>query len=143
LEEGESGMEEGDGAGGRFIREELSEGEAAVVVDGDVEELPSGPADMIALTIASDTVAGAFDAGQLLDVEVEEFAWVGAFVADDGRRWGELREAEAMAAQEARDTGFGELCGAGDLEAWEPAATECEHTRHPERVSGSGGTFGA
>jgi hypothetical protein len=143
LEEGESGVEEGDGAGGRFIREELGEGQAAVVVDGDVEELPAGPADMIALTIASDAVAGAFDAGQLLDVEVEEFSGVSAFVAEDGRRWTELREAEAMAEEETRDRGFGEPCGASDLEAREPAATQSEHARHPQRMGGSGGTFGA
>ena len=66
-------MEEGDGARGGFVGEELGEGEAGVVVDGDVEVLPAGAADVIALAVAGDAVAGAHDAGELLDVEVEEF----------------------------------------------------------------------
>ena len=84
---------------------------------------------------------------------------MGAFVAHDGRWRGELCQTEAMAAQETRNTGFGELGGACDLEAWEPAAAQGEHAGHPERVGlahgpatacpvrrrlgGSGGTFGA
>ena len=36
VEEGEGGVKEGDGTGGGFIREKLGEGEAAVIIDGDV-----------------------------------------------------------------------------------------------------------
>src|SRR6266853_975844 len=49
LEEGQGGMEEGDGALRGFIGEELGEGEAGVVVDGDVQIFPAGTADVIAL----------------------------------------------------------------------------------------------
>ena len=38
LEEGKGGLEAGDGAACSFIREELGEGEAGMIVDGDVEE---------------------------------------------------------------------------------------------------------
>jgi hypothetical protein len=54
LEEGESGVEEGDGALGGFVGEELGESQAAVVVDGDVEVFPAGAADVIALAVAGD-----------------------------------------------------------------------------------------
>jgi hypothetical protein len=49
LEKGQGGMEEGDGAVGGFVGEELGEGEAGMIVDGDVEVFPTGAADMIAL----------------------------------------------------------------------------------------------
>ena len=143
LEESQGGVEEGDGALCGFIREELGEGQAGVVIDGDVEELPAGAADVIALPVAGDAMAGACDARELLDVEVEKFARVRAFVAHDRRRRGELREAEAMAAQEAGDAGLGKLGRTGDLEARQPPAPQGEHTRDPERVGGSGGTCGA
>ena len=143
LKEGESGVEEGDGALGGFIGEELGEGQAAVIVDGDVEIFPPGAAGVIVLAVAGDAVAGARDAGELLDVEVEEFAWVGALVALDWRRRGELGEALAVAAQEAGDGGLGELGGAGDLEARELATAQGEHAGDAQWVGGSGGTFGA
>jgi hypothetical protein len=143
VEEGQGGVEEGDGAVGGFIREELGEGEAAVIVDGDVEIFPSGAADVITLAVTRDAMTRAFDAGELLDVEVEEFTWVSTLVALDRWRRGELREAEAMAAQEAGDSGLGELGGPGDLEARQLAAAQCEDASHPERVGGFWGTFRA
>ena len=54
LEEAECGVEEGDGAAGGFVREELSEGETGMIVDGDVEKLPAGAAGVIALAVAGD-----------------------------------------------------------------------------------------
>ena len=100
LEESEGGVEEGQSAVSGFIGEELGEGETAVVVEGDVEIFPASAADMIALAVASDAMTGAFEAGELLNVEVDEFAWVGAFIALDRRRRGELGQAKAMTAQE-------------------------------------------
>ena len=134
-------MEEGEGAGGGFIGEELGEGEAgtpsaraplfragrtlhiiaagaAMIVDGGVEELPASAAGMIVLAVAGDAMAGAHDgspilraalvpciaasAGEFFDVEVEESAWVGAFIAHDRRGRGKVGYAQAMAAQKAR-----------------------------------------
>lgn len=83
LEEGESRVEKGDGALGGFIRQELGESEArlpnaqaypfcaertpqaagaAMVVDGDAEELPARARGGIVLPIAGDATAGAHDA---------------------------------------------------------------------------------
>ena len=76
-----------------------------MIVDGDVEELPAGAAGVVALTVAGDTVAGARDAGELLNVEVDEFAWVGALIAADRRGRLQSGEPSAVAAQEARNGG--------------------------------------
>jgi hypothetical protein len=139
-EEGERGVEESDGAGGGLVWEELGESEAGMIVDGDVEELPTGAADMIVLRIAGDAVARADDAGEFLDVEVNELAWAGALVALD--RWwrGELGEAEAVPAEQTGDGGLGELGSAGDLKAWELSEAQCEHAGDPQRMSGAKGT---
>ena len=74
LEESQGGAEEGDGALGSFIREEFGESETAVIVDGDVEELPACARSVIVPTVAGAAMALAPDAGELLDVEMEEFA---------------------------------------------------------------------
>ena len=54
FEEGQGGVEEGDGTAGGFVGEELGEGEAGVIVNGDVEELPTGAAGVVALAVAGD-----------------------------------------------------------------------------------------
>ena len=87
-EEGESGVEESDGAAGGLIWEELGESEAGMVVDGDVEELPTGTRGVIALAITGDAMAGAHDACELFDIEMDELTRVLA-----------LRAAEAAAAR--------------------------------------------
>ena len=87
-QEGECGVEEGEGALGgllapsgaplraacgrlsrsaRFIREELGKGEAGRVIAGDVEELPARPWSVIALTVAGHAMAGAHDAREFLE----------------------------------------------------------------------------
>ena len=107
-----------------------------MVVDGDVEELPNGPAGVIALAVAGDAMAWAHDAGELLDVEMDELAGVCALVAADRRRWRESRELVGVAVEEARDRGFGELDGTGDLEAWELAAAQRQNPRSLSRKYG-------
>ena len=114
-----------------------------MVVDGDVEELPARARGVIVLAITGDAMARAHDACEFLDVEVDEIARVLALVAAHRRRRLQGGEAGAMAEQEAGDGGFGELGGAGDLEAREFAAVQREDASHPERVGGSGGTFWA
>ncbi len=59
--------------------------------------------------VASDAVTGPLDPSELLDVEVDELAWVRALVTADRRRWLEQGQTvEMMATEEARDGGFGE-----------------------------------
>ena len=60
-----------------------------MIVDGDVCELPSGalsPASRIALaaTIAGDAVADGIETAELFDVDVDDLAGRGAFVARPG-----------------------------------------------------------
>src|SRR5487761_1309941 len=68
---------------GFFIRHHGGEGDAGVVVDGHIEELPAGAAGFV-LGIAGDAMAGFDDAGQLLDVDVQQVSRGGVFVAHDG-----------------------------------------------------------
>ena len=143
-EEGESGEEKGDGALRALVREELGEGDAGVIIDGDVKVLPTGAAGVIALAVAGDAMAEALDAGELLNIEVDEFARSGPLVA--AQRWRRLQGAQALetvAAQQTRDGGLGELGLAGDLEAWQFATAQSQDAGDAEAVGGSGGTFGA
>jgi hypothetical protein len=80
-----------------------------VVVDGDMEGLGAGAG------IAVGTVAGGADAGmektaQFFDIQVKEFAWSGAFVADDGRlgRVEGSQTIETVALEDAGEGGFGD-----------------------------------
>ena len=71
FEKSEGGVEKGDGALGGFIREELCEGEARVVIDGDVETL-GAVAGIGVLGVAREAVTRLDKAGELLDVEMNE-----------------------------------------------------------------------
>ena len=66
-------MEESHGGVAAFIRQDLREGEAGVVVDGDVNELPAstgtGPR-----AVSCDAMTGAEEAAELLDVEMQQIA---------------------------------------------------------------------
>jgi hypothetical protein len=57
---------------------------AGVIVDGDVQGLPSG---MLVLATAAAVAAprDLLEAGQALDIEMEQVAGSGMFVAHDGR----------------------------------------------------------
>lgn len=80
---------EADGALGGFIGHDLGKGNAGGIIDGDMNELPASAPDMIALAVAGDAVADAFDTGELLDIGMDEFAGIKALVAAHGsnRRW--------------------------------------------------------
>jgi hypothetical protein len=96
-------------AGDFFVGQETGKSEAGVIIDGDVQRLDTG-ARITMGPIAGGADAGACEAAQLLDVEVEKLARMGVFIAD-GRRFGrfERREAvEMMAAQDTREGGLGD-----------------------------------
>lgn len=67
-----------------FLRHDLSESETRCIINADVDVFPADAADLIA-PVVSDTVARANDLAQLLDIEVEQFAWELALVAHDRR----------------------------------------------------------
>src|ERR1022692_1394956 len=62
--------EEVAGGGSFFIGQQGGEGDAGVVVDGDIKKLPAGAAGFI-LGIAGDAMAGLVDTSQLLNVDVQ------------------------------------------------------------------------
>ena len=131
-------MEEDESTGGGFVREKHGERQAGMIVDGDVEIFPAGAPDMIVLAVTGDAMTRTFDASEFLDVEVNEFAWGGPFIALDRWWWRELSQPKTMTAQQAGDRGFGEFGRTGDLKAWEPSEAERKHPSHPQRMSGAG-----
>jgi hypothetical protein len=114
-------------AGNPFVGEETSEGEAGVVVDGDVETFDAG-AWVAEGAITGGADAWASEAAELLDVEVEEVAWGGAFVAQR-RRFGRFQSREAievMTAQDAGKSGLGDGENHPDLSVGAALAAQSE-----------------
>jgi hypothetical protein len=113
--EGDGGAQEGDGGFALLVGQHAGEGEAGVIVDGDVQSLPAGELR----AAAPPTVAPNGDlliAGHALDVEMEQIAGSGMFIAHDGRSGMEMAPAVEMSAPEdATDGGGAEMGGLGDL----------------------------
>jgi hypothetical protein len=93
--EGDCAAEEADRGCRLLVREHLGVGEAAVVVDADVDvfeadvvaalalEVGAGRVVPLATLASKDAFAGtALDSSQLLDVDVDELTWPRALVAD-------------------------------------------------------------
>ena len=114
-------------AGDFLVGQKGGKGQAGVIVDRDMQRLDAG-AWVAHGAIAGGTDAGAREAAQLLDVEVQEFARVLAFVADDWRFWRfEGREAvEAVAAQNAREGCLGDWQKREDLSVGAALTTQFE-----------------
>ena len=87
-------------------------------------------------------VAWAHDAGEFLDVEMDQIAWMFALVA--AHRWRRFQSGETvrMTAQQAGHRSLGESGRLGDLEARQLAATQRQDACDAQRVDGSGGTLG-
>jgi hypothetical protein len=62
-----------DAAGGALIGENLRIGETAGIVDGDMDELPTGSANRVS-AVAGVAVTDPTDASELLDIEVDELS---------------------------------------------------------------------
>ena len=100
-----------------LVRQDLREGDAGVVVDGDMHVLPAGAMDAAA-AVAGDAATDSPETSDLLDVEVEEIAGSGMFIAHDGRSRFQIADAtEVEAAQDAADRGATESGGLGDAQA--------------------------
>ena len=103
--EGDGGVQEGDGGFGLLVGQHAGEGEAGVIVDGDVQSLPAGELRAAAAT----AIAANGDlliAGHALDVEMEQIAGSGMFIAHDGRSGMQVTPAVEMSAlQDAADGG--------------------------------------
>src|SRR4051812_15423713 len=98
---------EGPGTVLALVGQQLGVSQPRGIIDGDMHILPADPA-LIALTgaVASDAMADAIDAAELLDVDMDQFARRVALIAD-GRRPGREsgKPTEPMAAQHAADGG--------------------------------------
>lgn len=80
------------------------EGKPGVIVDGDVQVLPTCPAHLLA-PVAVDAMVGLDDAGQTLDVEVDQIAGVLVLIAHDRRR--RIKRTQPVHAGPADDTADG------------------------------------
>jgi len=125
-EEREGVLEEASGAFLGLIGQDFGIGEARGIVDGDVKGFPAGAA-LSALTppVAGDPMADAVDLSELLAVDMDEFAWPFALVAEDGRFDVEtVKATEAQAAEHGSDGGAGKAEAIGDGLARHPRAPE-------------------
>ena len=102
-----------------------------MVVDGDMDELPAGAAGLCAApvrlagSIASDAVAGALEAAEPLDVQMQELAGPGALVAPFRLCGFEVFEArQAGAFEDAADGGGRDAEAARNVLACEAFAAQ-------------------
>src|SRR5271165_1225168 len=105
-----------------FVWQQGGEGDAGVVIDGDIEELPSGATGFV-LGISGEAMAGFGDASQLFDVAMQQVSRGGMLVTKDGNGW--LQRAsgvESQAGEDAADGGTAQTGGLGDAHAG-PALT--------------------
>ena len=126
----ESLLEGGEDTGSLFIRKEGSEGNAAMIINGDMKGLNAGTwGAMSAITGGPHTRLG--EASELLDVEVEEVPWGIPFVADDGRlgRFQRGKMVEAMALENAGESGFGDGKNRKDLSIGATLTTQSKDLR--------------
>ncbi len=86
-----------------FIGQDLREGEAGVVVNSDMHELPASAATG-PRAISGNAMTGAEEAAELLDVEMQQIAGGGMFVAAQGPSRFEI--ADTVQAGAAQDAGW-------------------------------------
>src|SRR5208282_1177757 len=92
--------------GGFFVPVHGGKSQPRVIVDGNVEKLPAGAASFV-FGIAGDAVARLDDAGELLDVEMQQIARRGVLVADDGDfRFQHVPPVELQTGQDAAHGGL-------------------------------------
>src|ERR1035438_1106261 len=138
-EVGEVGHGLAEEAAGRscfFIGQQGGEGDAGVVVDGDIQKLPAGAAGFI-LGIAGDAMAGLVNAGQLLNVDVQQVAGSRKFVAHDGP--GGLQHSDLVQFEPGEDAAHGGSAQAGGLGDANPGPTLASQPLHAiDQFWGSG-----
>jgi hypothetical protein len=129
--EGDGLVESVENAFDFFVGEQTGKGEAAMIINGDMEAFDAGPA-IAQGAIAGGADAGALEAAQLLDVEVEKIARMRVLVALR-RRLGRFECGEAMeavAAQDAGKGGFGNIQHGEDLGVGTALAAQRQDVSH-------------
>ena len=85
-------MRKANGTIGLLVGQDLGEGDAGVIVDADVDELPADAAAVaLAGAIAGDAVADLVETTELFDIDVDHLAGSGALIA--AHRLGRLQVA--------------------------------------------------
>ena len=114
--EAEHLLEGADDAGDLLVGVDAGEAQAGVIVDGDMEGFVAG-ADAAIGTVAGAAHARSFEAAELLNIEMDEFARGFPLVADDRRRGGieRLQEIDAVAPEDPPDGGLGDRHQHDDL----------------------------
>src|SRR5271169_3170332 len=114
--ESQSLAQEIDGRYGLLIGKQLGEGEAGVVVDGDMQGLPAEVSTARAATSTIATNGNPLKTGPSLDVEVQQIAGTRVLIALHGRCGMEIAPATEMStAKDAADSGRTQSGGAGDV----------------------------
>lgn len=112
-----------------FVRKQGRESDARVVVDGHVEELPTGTTSFV-LGVAGETMAGLVDAGQLLNVDMQQVPGSGMFVAHDGQsRFEHADLVELPPSQDAAHRGPAQAGGLCDPRPGPALAPQSLHLR--------------
>ena len=90
-----------------FVRHDLAVGHARVVVDGDMQILPSLARSFS--SVAVDPVANAIDPAKFFDIDMDDFAWGFALISARFGLWFEVAfAADAVALQGSADGGIGQ-----------------------------------
>ena len=114
---GDGLFEEGYGTFLFLVWEDVDAGDAGVVVDGDVCELPSDATSVaLSVPVASDAMAGPAEFAEFFDVDVDDLAGRFALVAGPWLCGFKRRQqAQSAAGENARDGGSGEAALGGDV----------------------------
>jgi len=101
-------LEKRNSAVRRLVGSDLGEGDAGMIVNADVDELPTSAAALVRTAwIAGDAVADTLETPELFDVDVDDLAWALAFIA--ALRFGRLQipyPVQSQAAKDAADGGW-------------------------------------
>jgi len=108
--------QEVDGGGGLLVGQQLGEGEAGVVVDGDVQGYPAEVSMAGAAASAITTNGNPLKTGHSLDVEMQQIAGERMLIALYGRGGMKVTPAaESGTTEDAADGGRTESGGTGDV----------------------------
>ncbi|NYI03534.1 hypothetical protein FHU37_000477 [Allostreptomyces psammosilenae] len=103
------------GGGGGLVGQDLAVGEAGVVVDGAVEVAVADAVAFGGLAAVDAPAASVGDVAEFLDVDVDEFAGAGAFVAADDPSGGAVHPGQAVHSVPGEDPVHG---GGGHAHQW-------------------------
>jgi hypothetical protein len=137
----------GTGRSRFFIGQHGGEGDAGVIVDGHVEELPARAAGFI-LGISGQAMTGLMNLGQFFDVEVQQIAGSRMFVAEDGdQRFEHAGFVQSQAGEDAADGSAAQARGLCDAHSGPALAAQALHAANQfggsstRRAQGAGTTI--